>query len=118
MDALGTLQALARGRLLDEVCEAMIVVAEEVINTGKKGKVTLVLTIGQASKGEPSVVVTEEIKRTAPLRDPLGAILFVGSGSFHRHDPRQPELDFRLVESETPSDEDKPAEPEEGGRSA
>lgn len=53
MDALGTLQALARGRLMDDLCEAMLVVAEEVINTGRKGKVSLNLTISQATPGEP-----------------------------------------------------------------
>jgi hypothetical protein len=116
MDALATLSALARGQLMDQLTEAMIVVAEEVINTGRKGKVTLNLTIAQATPGEPSVVVVEEIKRTAPKRDPLGAILFIGDREFHRRDPRQPELDFRVVEQpepevRNPEDSDKTVRP-------
>lgn len=98
MDALGTLQALARGQLFDNLCEAMMVVAEDVINTGRKGKVTLNLTIAQATPGEPSVVVVEEIKRTPPQKDPLGAILFLGDHEFHRRDPRQHELEFRVLD--------------------
>lgn len=103
MDALATLSALARGQLMDQLTEAMMVVAEEVVNTGRKGKVTLNLTIAQATPGEPSVVVVEEIKRTAPKRDPLGAILFLGDREFHRRDPRQQQLDFRVVDDEAPS---------------
>jgi hypothetical protein len=100
MDALGTLQTLARGQLFDELCEAMIDVAEDVINTGRKGTVTLTLKLSQATPGEPSVIVAEEIKRTPPKRDPRGAILFIGDGEFHRHDPRQQQLEFRVLEEE------------------
>jgi hypothetical protein len=112
MDALTTLSSLARGRLLEELSDAMLVVAEEVINTGKKGKVTLSLTITQSAPGEPSVVIAEEIKRTAPLRAPLGAMLFLGEGpEFHRRDPRQPEMDFRVLEGapevRTPAETEK-----------
>jgi hypothetical protein len=100
MDALGTLQTLARGQLFDELCEAMIDVAEDVITTGRKGTVTLTLRLSQATPGEPSVVVAEEIKRTPPKRDPRGAILFIGDGEFHRRDPRQEQLDFRVVDED------------------
>jgi hypothetical protein len=100
MDALGTLQSLARGQLFDELCEAMIDVAEDVLNTGRKGTVTLTLKLSQATPGEPSVVVAEEIKRTPPKRDPRGAILFVGEGEFHRHDPRQQQMEFRVLDDE------------------
>jgi hypothetical protein len=109
MDALGTLQTLARGQLFDELCEAMIDVAEDVINTGRKGTVTLTLKLEQASPGEPSVIVNEEIKRTPPKRDPRGAILFIDEGEFHRRDPRQEQMDFRVVEEDAkvrkPSDD-------------
>ena len=98
MDALATISALARGRLMDELSEAMMAVAEDVINTGRKGKVMLNLTISQSTPGEPAVIVVEEIKRTPPKKDPLGAILFIGDREFHRRDPRQEELDFRVVE--------------------
>jgi hypothetical protein len=117
MDALATLQALARGRLFDDLCEAMMVVAEDVINTGRKGKVTLNLTIAQASPGEPSVIVVEEIKRTPPKKDPLGAILFIGDREFHRRDPRQPEMDFRVLEA-TPDEVRTPVQTETTVRGA
>lgn len=98
MDALGTISALARGRLLDEVSDAMMTVAEEVINTGRKGKVTLTLTISQSAPGEPSVIVTEDLKRTPPKKDALGAMLFIGDREFHKRDPRQEQMDFRILE--------------------
>ena len=98
MDALTTIGALARGRLMEELTEAMMAVAEDVINTGRKGKVTLNLTIAQSTPGEPAVIVVEEIKRTPPKKDPLGAILFIGDREFHRRDPRQVEMEFRVLE--------------------
>jgi len=100
MDALGTLQSLARGQLFDELCAALVDVAEDVITTGRKGTVTLTLRLEQATPGEPSVIVAEEIKRTPPKKDPRGAILFVGDGEFHRRDPRQQQLEFRVLEEE------------------
>jgi hypothetical protein len=100
MDALGTLQVLAHGELLEELCAAMIDVAEDVLNTGRGGSVTLTLKLSQATRGEPSVIVSEEIKRTPPKKDPRGAILFVGDGEFHRHDPRQQQLEFRVLEED------------------
>jgi len=101
VDALGTLQTLARGKLFDELCEALVDVAEDVITTGRKGTVTLTLRLAQATPGETSVLVAEEIKRTPPKRDPRGAILFVGDGEFHRHDPRQQQLEFRVLEEDS-----------------
>src|SRR5262249_14621363 len=102
---------------MDEMTEAMMVVAEEVINTGRPGKVTLTLTISQASPGEPTVVVNEDIKRTAPKRPPKGAFLFIGDREFHRKDPRQQQLDFRVVD-EPETEVRKADEPERTVRQA
>lgn len=83
---------------MDKLTDAMMLVAEDVINTGRKGKVVLTLGISQASPGEPSVIVVEQIVPTLPKKDPLGAILFIGDREFHRRDPRQPVMDFRVVD--------------------
>ena len=90
---------LARGHFIEDLAEALLVVAEEVINTGKKGGVSATFTISQATKGEPSVVINEEIKRTAPKRDPLGKLLYLGEDGFYERDPRQQQMDFTVIES-------------------
>jgi hypothetical protein len=100
MTPAAMLARLGRRQLLEELSEAMYVVAEEVINTGKKGAVTVTFTISQAARGEPQVIINEEVKRTAPKRDPLGASLYLGEGGFYERDPRQQAMDFRVVEGE------------------
>lgn len=98
MDALTTITSLARGQLLDELTEALLVVGEEVVNTGKPGAVSVTFKLTQTAPGEPSILVEEKIVRKAPQKAARGAILFIGDREFHRRDPRQEELDFRVVE--------------------
>jgi hypothetical protein len=73
MYALGTLQALARGQLFDNLCEAMMVVAEDVINTGRKGKGSATRSRSFEPVGRPMAATRTVRKGDQPLPIP-GAV--------------------------------------------
>ncbi|OHD25857.1 MAG: hypothetical protein A2Y38_18185 [Spirochaetes bacterium GWB1_59_5] len=100
MDALSVLQRLSQGRLLEELHEALVKTAEEVVATGKPGVVTLRLTVG-GSQGNPMVAIAEALSRTAPKKESRGAFFFALNGELFREDPRQTRLDFRTVDTST-----------------
>ena len=101
MDPLAVLQRLGSGHLLDDLHEALTETAQDVVATGRPGRVTLTLTISTKRKDDPLVTVDESISRASPRAksDPLGAIFWALDGALHREDPRQLPLDFRVVES-------------------
>lgn len=100
MDALAVLSRLGRGHFIDEVHAAMLDVAEEVVATGKSGKVTIVLDLVHPDDADPVVVVVrEQIKRAMPNTKPKGAMFYAHEGLLHERDPRQPALpEFRVVD--------------------
>jgi hypothetical protein len=100
MDALAVLQRLGSGRLLEDLHTALVTTAEEVVATGKPGKVTLTLTVSNRSQGDPLVMVDETVSRASPKRDPKGAVFYAVDGGLHREDPRQLPLVFRTVDSD------------------
>ncbi len=101
MDALAVLQRLGSGHLLEEIHDALIVTAGEVVATGKPGKVTITLAITTRNQGDPLITIDEVVSRTAPKKDARGALLYCLNGDLHREDPRQLPMDFRTVDRET-----------------
>ena len=101
MDALSVLQRLGSGRFLDEVLEALIATAEEVVATGKPGKVTVTFGLSTQEQGDPMVIIDETVGRTSPKKDPKGALFFAMGGELHKDDPRQAPLIFRTVDTTT-----------------
>jgi hypothetical protein len=101
MDALAVLQRLGSGRLLEDIHDALVTTAQEVVATGKAGKVTVTLNVSTMNQGDVLVTIEEMISRTAPKRDPRGAIFYAVDGALHREDPRQVRMDFRTVDTET-----------------
>lgn len=101
MDALATIQRLGTGRLIEELYDALVTAAEEVVATGKPATVTLALKISNKSQGDPLVIVDEVVSRSSPRRDPRGAMFFAVGGTLHRDDPRQAKLEFRAVDKTT-----------------
>lgn len=97
MDALGVVQRIGNGHLLDDLAEALAVVAEEVVATGKAGQVALVLKIAVQQQGDPMVIVSDQITKKPPKRDPRGVLLYAVEGGLYTRDPRQVEMDFRAV---------------------
>lgn len=91
------LNRLGGGHTIVELYEALLRVSEEVITTGKKGKVTLELSVHQATQGEPLVTIGEKVRVTVPSRDPKGAFLYVAEGALHANDPRQTTFVIRSI---------------------
>lgn len=85
----------ARGRTHDELSQALHDVTAKVIETGKKGSVTLVLNIALLDKDpENGLVVTDEIKTKLPEHDRPASMFFpTKDGSLSRRDPRQMSFD-------------------------
>ena len=98
MDGLAVLQRLGRGTVIPELVEALTRTAQEVVDTGKAGTVTLTLKVSTKSIGDPFVIIEETIARSAPKKDPRAAFFFAVDGAFYADDPRQASLDFREVD--------------------
>ena len=100
MDPIEELQRLGGGHLLDDIYKSLVLVAEEVIETRKGGSITLTLKVAPAPGGEDRVVVSEDLKRKPPAKEPRGAIYFViGDGLLHKSDPRQIVFEVRQAEA-------------------
>lgn len=110
MDALSVLMRLGSGRLLDELHDALVVTAEEVVNTGKPGTVTVTLKVSNKCQGDPLVMVDEIVSRSAPKKDPRGSVFYAINGGLHRDDPRQVKMEFRTVDRETGEIKETPLE--------
>lgn len=101
MDTLAALQRLGGGYLMDELHEALVKTAEEVVATGKPGTITLTLNVSTKSQGNPMITVDEKVSRSAPKKDPRGAFFFAVDGGLFKEDPRQAKMAFRLVNEDT-----------------
>ena len=111
MDALATILKLGSGHFIEDLNAELVKVADEVLATGKPGKVTVTLTVGRPQGVEPVVTIMEVIGATMPKRDAEGAFLFLVDGQFHARDPRQAEMEFREVKADTQTREGAAAQP-------
>jgi hypothetical protein len=81
----------ARGKTHDELSQALHDVTAKVIETGKKGSLTLTLSIGLLDK-DPSngLVITDEIKVKLPEHDRPSSVFYPDrAGNLSRRDPNQ-----------------------------
>jgi hypothetical protein len=101
MDALATIQRLGSGRLIEELHEALIATAGEVVETGKPGTITLTLKISNRNPGDVLVMIDEALSRKSPKRDSRGAIFYARDGELHKEDPWQAKMEFSLVGQNT-----------------
>lgn len=101
MDQLSVLQRLGGGTLIERLHEALVQTAQEVVETGNPGTVTLAFKITTQEQGEPLVAILETIGRTPPKRSPRGTILYALGGELHREDPRQIKMEFRSIDPKT-----------------
>ena len=101
MDALGVLQRLGSGKLIDDLHFALVDIAEQVAHAkkGSKGTVTLTFEISKDTE-DAMVSIIETISRRPPKSEPRGAFFFAMDGGLHREDPRQPSMEFRVLESD------------------
>lgn len=81
----------ARGRTHQELSEALYDLTQRVSDTGKKGKLTLTVTVEPVPKSDGKVLqVTDEIKLALPEYDRPASIFYSDRyGNLSRSDPRQ-----------------------------
>lgn len=80
-----------KGRTHDELSEALHTLVARVKDTGKKGSVTLTVSVEPMKKDDRLVVVTDRIKLAIPEHDRPSGVWFVGhDGNLRRDDPDQP----------------------------
>lgn len=91
------------GVLASEVTAAMAEVAAAVMDTGKKGKVTLTIDIGPLGKGSSrTLIVGDDVKTKVPEHDREEAIWYADDdGGLHKNDPAQLRMELRDVDEDT-----------------
>lgn len=95
---------LNKGALDDELTEELAEVVKQVRQTGKKGEVTLTITIQMLDKRhEDALKITPKVKTSIPTLDPYTTIMFsTADGDMLRDDPNQRSLDLRQVPEKAP----------------
>ena len=94
----------ARGKTHDELSQALHDVTKKVIETGKKGSLTLTLSIGLLGK-DPSegLVITDQIKTKIPEHDRPSSVFYPDKhGNLSRRDPNQLSFEDLQVLPEDP----------------
>lgn len=80
--------ALARGTLNDEATLALADLVAAVSALGKKGSLSVVLTVEPTGSAGRTLTIAGSVKVKAPLPDPEVSIRFVGdAGTLHLDDP-------------------------------
>lgn len=102
MDGISTLQSLGGGdgKTIEEWFAAVVKTAEEVVETGRPGTVTLTVRISTTAQGNQWITLAEQVGRSSPKKPPYGAALFAFEGDLHRADPRQTKMEFHKVDSD------------------
>jgi hypothetical protein len=102
------LKDLANGLTVAQLTEQMAELVVAVGETGKRGTITLVLTLEPNAAG--TVRIIDEIKTKIP-QAARGASIFYSddAGDLLRRDPRQTEMGFRDVSAEKPAAETRQA---------
>lgn len=102
MDALQALARLGNGRFPEELADAIAAVSEDVVETGRKGGVTVKIGIVPAANlGEPMALVAVEITTKRPGTAPKATYFYVLDGELSESDPRQMVLPVREVDTTT-----------------
>lgn len=101
------LQEQRNGVLHSELSEHIAVLVATCVEHGRKGSLTLKLTVAPNKDGV-TLTISDDVAIKAPQGDRGAAIFFADEdGNLSRRDPRQPQLPFKPVEA--PHDDDQPA---------
>lgn len=86
------LREQSAGRTHDELTEALGEVAAAVKETGKKGTITLTISVAPFDKGMgAALVVTDAVKKVVPQHDRRKTVFYADeSGNLTKDDPMQP----------------------------
>lgn len=92
-----TLRMIGGGMFLDTVSERMAELVASVNASGKKGKMTLMITVKKATRGG-AMHITGDVKITPPAEEAMEVMLFATKdGNLVADDPAQQKLDLRRV---------------------
>lgn len=100
--ALRVLAELDNGRTASELDYELAQLVQAATITGKKGKVTVEVTV--EPNGEGKVEIDADVKPKVPKPTKHTTTFFVGdSGHLSRSDPRQRELNFQSAKAAAPA---------------
>lgn len=103
---LVALQKSLRPEVLDEAGERLAEVINAVNDLGKKGSLTLTITLDPYERVARAVEVTGVVKAKPPQPKPVARVAYGHGGQLHRNDPMQDELPgVRAVEAPTHDEE-------------
>lgn len=95
------LQDLAKGRVHAELSEKLAELTREVLACGKKGTLTLTVTVDLVGKGGETLAVSARVDAKPPRTTPPATVFFSDRvGNLSRNDPNQPTLPLRLTNDE------------------
>ncbi len=95
-----TMLEIANGATVGELNDALQKVVAAVRQTGKRGKLTLDVTVSPAAKGATDVLMIEAQVKTRLPEPERGMTIFYATDDNRlvRNDPKQPTLDLRVVD--------------------
>jgi hypothetical protein len=100
--AAAVLQEIGGGKLHTRISEQLAELTAAVIDTGKKGELTLKLTVAPIKAGNTSTLIvtgSSTVKKPAGDADSPSSVFFPDrAGNLRRDDPNQPTLPLRQVE--------------------
>lgn len=87
------LREQGEGKTHDELSEALYDLVARVTDTGRKGTLTLTITVEPMKKSDEVLVISDEIKLKLPEFDrPVSVFYTDDQGNLIRNNPNQPEL--------------------------
>jgi hypothetical protein len=96
-----TLRHIGGGVFIDTASDQLSELVNAVDSTGKKGSLSITITVKKASRGG-AMNVTAVSKLAKPKEDPFEALLFATpEGNLVAEDPNQQRLDLRTVSTTT-----------------
>ena len=104
-DFLQFMADLRQGAALEEYRKALVELQARVNDTGKRGSMTITLTIEPVAKLRNTFSIKDAVTTKLPVGEKGETLLFADdSGRLSRRDPRQPELPtMRTVEHTRPA---------------
>lgn len=91
MNIVESLSLLRKGKLVLEAQEKLAALVKACSDTGKKGKLTITLSVGAAE--DSTVALTGKVSVQVPEPSSSNTIFYADEhGNLFRDDPRQPEL--------------------------
>lgn len=86
----------AKGATHEELSEKLHELVNAVVETGKKGTLTLQITVDHVKKAEAHVLqVTDRVVMKAPEHDRQVSVFFSDHGNLSRNNPEQPALGIK-----------------------